>query len=281
MTVSRRFFSFSSVLFFFSSVLRITKKGGAARLKNFSKRKVKEQKKKKKNNKTKRRRIITTSRKIKTAKMKNVCLPQTHVCQVCSPPVLWIGRHCEMDQPRSVAIYIKDEPADSQKQPETPEELRNRATSRNDILMGCEYLQKLPRHHPTVLDKVKIGYLLHTCSDWGDAKAYVETHDILFQAASDFRKMKMEFHLNLDKHRNPPPKKTRTKRPRQPSPVPQEPHEDATPSHAREDSHPLPLPDVDTYYDDDTYYDQGHSTEVACGRTQVEVHDAAVGPTQE
>jgi hypothetical protein len=44
---------------------------------------------------------------------------------------------------------------------------------------------------------------------------------------------------------------------------------------------PLPLPDVDTYYDDDTYYDQGHSTEVACGRTQVEVHDAAVGPTQQ
>jgi hypothetical protein len=169
---------------------------------------------------------------------------------------------------REVAVYPKAEP---NSQPETYEELRTRATSRLDINGACDYLQDLPKRNMKLLDRVKIGYLLHTSSDEESAKWYVDAHDIRFQSIGDFKKLKLEFHINFALLRDPSldPKKKPTKRPR----------EDATPSHAREE--PDPQHEGDPTNDDDfTYYDQGRSVDVGCGRTQVAVHDAAVGPTQ-
>jgi hypothetical protein len=62
------------------------------------------------------------------------------------------------------AIYVK---AENNGEPavETLQQLRMRPRSRSDVKKTYEYLNSMPRKHPRLEVKVRIGYLLHVSSD--------------------------------------------------------------------------------------------------------------------
>jgi hypothetical protein len=76
------------------------------------------------------------------------------------------------------------------------QQLRMRPCSRSDVKKTYEYLNSMPRKHPRLEDKVRIGYLLHVSSDDVSARDYASAHDIRVTSI-DLKQWKLELHINL------------------------------------------------------------------------------------
>jgi hypothetical protein len=68
----------------------------------------------------------------------------------------------------------------------------------------------LPRRQASLLDKVRIGYLLATSNDDDSTRVYEEAHHLKYVSSGELKRWKSQLHINLHKLMNKHP---RTRRP--------------------------------------------------------------------